>query len=137
MQRATYSLLTPPSWLRRPPNHAPSFLDPATVRAQIMTPDVRRSRRFEAVRTAYEATVSLIQSENGCQERRAKSDRRTVDERQAVVVLEDLEERVEVVPARRVHLRACSRTEVKEGPSAGREREQRGAARNESTAEES
>lgn len=48
MQRATYSLLTPPSWLRLPPNHAPSFFDAATVSAQTMTPDVRRSRRFDA-----------------------------------------------------------------------------------------
>lgn len=47
-QRATYSFLTPPSWFRRPPNQAPSFFDASAVKAQIMTPEVRRSRRFEA-----------------------------------------------------------------------------------------
>lgn len=47
--RATYSLWTPPSAALEPPNHAPSFFDPSTVKEQTMIPEVNRSSRFEAI----------------------------------------------------------------------------------------
>lgn len=95
-QRATYSLLTGLS--RRPPNHAPSFFDASTVSAHTITPEVRRSRRFEA------AHKQVLRCGPFARNVRSGS-RRTVHQGQVIVVFENLQERVEVVASGRVDLR--------------------------------
>lgn len=51
---ATYSLCTPPSAARCPPNQAPSFFDPSAVREHTITPEVSLSSRFEAGKVLLE-----------------------------------------------------------------------------------
>lgn len=66
-----------------------------------MTPEVNRSRRFEAGQTRRDPSSLPTKNRKSGAE---GSELRTVYHRQVVIVLEDLEQRVEIVPARRMNL---------------------------------
>jgi len=89
---ATYSFLT--ELPRCPPNHAPSSFDASTVNEQIITPEVNRSNRFEA--------VHILVSQRGLQRRNVGS--LTVNHWKIVIVFEDFEQGVEMISASRVNL---------------------------------